>query len=82
MPYYPLDLMAEKGGVEVRQWLIEERKKQGFTQLEIAEMAGISRSYYTQIESQYINKGISVKTAKKLAKAMDLDWTIFFENHE
>lgn len=62
----------------MRIWLREERIKLGLTQQQIAEKVGISRSFYTQIETQFKNKGVSVKTAKKLGNAMNFEWTKFF----
>lgn len=62
---------------EPRTWLIEKR---GTTnQLEIALKAGIDRSFYSQIESGARNP--SVNTAKRIASALNFEWTLFF-NYE
>lgn len=42
----------------------------------VATEAGISRAYYTQIETGKRNP--TVDTAKKIAGALDIDWTLFF----
>ena len=40
----------EKGGHQMRRYLIMERERQGFTQQQLASAVGISRSHYAQIE--------------------------------
>lgn len=65
------------GVKEVRLWLKEKREIKGFTHEDVAEHAGISRSYYTLIESG--NKTPSVDVAKAIAHVLDFPWTIFFE---
>lgn len=56
-----------------RTWLIEKRGE--LTQEQVALLAGISRSAYSNIEN---GRGLSVKVAKKIAKALKFDWKIFF----
>lgn len=56
-----------------RTWLIEIRGER--TQEEVAQLAGISRSAYSNIEN---GRGLSVKLAKKIAGALGFDWNIFF----
>lgn len=62
----------------MRIWLKDYRRKNGLTQGETADLAGISRSYYTHIEKG--NKTPTVKVAKAIAKALDFNWTFFFED--
>ena len=58
-----------------RVWLM---KKRGLaTHQQVADHVGISRSYYTEIESG--KKNPSVVTAKKIALALRFRWTIFFD---
>lgn len=64
----------------MRIWLKEKRREMGLTQTDVAEMAGISRPFYTQIESQTKLKGLSIKTAKSVAKVLDFQWMEFFED--
>jgi len=59
-----------------RKWLIQIRGIR--TQEDIAKEAGISRSLYTQIEIGIRNP--SVSTAKTIAKVLNFNWVIFFEN--
>ncbi|GIM46996.1 putative HTH-type transcriptional regulator YqaF [Collibacillus ludicampi] len=59
-----------------RTWLTTARTERNLTHQELADMAGISRSYYTQIESGLRNP--SVEVAKKIADVLGFKWTIFF----
>lgn len=54
---------------------IRENKK--MTQQEVADKSEIERSYYTMIENG--NRKPSVEVAKRIAKTMNFNWTIFFE---
>lgn len=63
--------------IKARNWLQQIREKFGFTQEEVATRAGISRTTYASIEQGY--RKPSVATAKKIAKALQFKWTIFFE---
>jgi putative transcriptional regulator len=58
-----------------RTWLAGYRGSR--THQEIADEAGIDRSFYTQIESGIRNP--SVPTAKKIAKVLGFNWTLFFD---
>ncbi|OPY59345.1 MAG: helix-turn-helix protein [Pelotomaculum sp. PtaU1.Bin065] len=58
-----------------RDWLIKIRGD--YTHQQIADKAGVSRSYYTEIENG--DKNPSVETAKKIAGALGFEWTKFFE---
>jgi transcriptional regulator with XRE-family HTH domain len=64
--------MAEK-----RKWLVELRKKKGWTQKVCAEKAGISESYIEALELG--TRNAPVHTAKKVAAALGFDWQQFFE---
>jgi transcriptional regulator with XRE-family HTH domain len=46
------------------------RKKREMTQHELAEKLGVSRSYISQIETD--RRGISVRTAKKIARILEV----------
>lgn len=63
--------------MEPRAWLIDLRTSRGLTQEKAAQLAGIERSTYTKAENGH---PVSVKTAKKIARAFECDWTLFFEN--
>ncbi|WP_367888448.1 helix-turn-helix transcriptional regulator [Bacillus wiedmannii] len=62
----------------MRFWLLEKRKNKEKTQDYIAYKARISRSMYAMIESGERNP--SVPVAKNIAKAINFDWTLFFED--
>lgn len=61
----------------MRFWLLEKRKYKEKTQDYIAYKARISRSMYAMIESGERNP--SVPVAKNIAKVLNFDWTLFFE---
>lgn len=52
------------------QRIEELRKQKGLTQEELAEKAGLHRAYFWDIEN---GRNISIKTAYKIAKALDVD---------
>jgi len=62
---------------KMRLWLLEKRKYREKTQDYIAYKARISRSMYAMIESGERNP--SVPVAKNIAKVLNFDWTLFFE---
>ena len=64
--------------MEKSLWLKDIRLKLDLTQEQVAERAGISRTFYTEIETG--SKKPSNKTAKKIAQVLNFDWVIFFED--
>lgn len=62
----------------MRKWLKEIRDAKGLTQEQVAILSNISRSHYTHIEQG--TKTPSVDVAKRIAKQLGFEWTIFFEN--
>lgn len=62
----------------MRKWLYEIRRKKGMTQSQIADIAKIAQPSYHYIEVGAKNP--SVKTAKKIAKALGFSWTRFFDD--
>lgn len=58
-----------------RDWLIKKRNKLDISQQNVAGACSITRAYYTQIESGVRNP--SVVVAKRIAKYLNFDWTIF-----
>lgn len=60
-----------------RDWLKKIRLSKGLTQQDVAERSGIKRAYYTMIEQGKRNPSVSV--AKSIAKALEMEWTFFFE---
>lgn len=61
----------------MRYWLIELRKQNGLTQKQLAEMVGLSRSYYSEIELGTKTPG--GKAAKRIADLLGFDMELFFE---
>ena len=49
------------------------------TQEYVATLAEISRSYYVQLETGSGCKSIRPQTAKRIARVLKFDWTLFFE---
>lgn len=62
----------------MRRWLVDYRTQKGLTQEETATKCGISRQYYSFIESGARN--CPVKTAKKIAEVLGFPWTLFFND--
>mgnify|MGYP000046835071 FL=1 len=61
-----------------RKWLKELRQQKGFTQEDLAEIIGITRQHIGMIENG--NSNPSPKLAKKIAKALNFNWTKFYED--
>ncbi len=64
----------------MREWLKEIRKKKGLSQYQVARQAKLSQSYYAGIETGDRGHKLPVHTAKKIAKALDFNWTKFYED--
>nr|WP_054028115.1 helix-turn-helix transcriptional regulator [Bacillus sp. FJAT-28004] len=62
----------------MRRWLKLAREKANLTHEKIADDAGISRSYYTNIENG--SKTPSVEVAKSIANVLTIKWELFFED--
>lgn len=62
----------------VRTWLVELRKEAGYTQEGVAKEAGISRSYYAEIERGRMPSG---KSAYRIAKILGFSMERFFEEN-
>ena len=60
--------------------LKEQRKKLGLRQAQVASAAGIKQGYYTRVESG--KQKPSVKTAKAIARVLNIDWTDFYKERE
>lgn len=59
----------------MRYWLIELRREKGLTQKQVADLLGLSRAYYTQIETGQRNMTLAI--AKLLCIKMDIPWDVF-----
>ncbi|MFE4569988.1 helix-turn-helix transcriptional regulator [Paenibacillus chitinolyticus] len=60
----------------MRHWLVQFRKLSGLTQQEVADKAGISRSYYADIEQG--SKNASGRAAKLISDVLGFEMTLFF----
>jgi len=63
----------------MRKWLIELRKERGLSQYKLADLLGISRSYYSLIETGIRDPG--GRTAKKIADFLGFDMGLFYEEN-
>ncbi|WP_339231256.1 helix-turn-helix transcriptional regulator [Bacillus sp. FSL M8-0071] len=61
-----------------REWLKCHRLNKGLTQKDVADKAKIARTTYASIEQGERNAG--VQTAKSIAKVLDFNWTLFFDD--
>lgn len=57
------------------------RTQNGDTQEILAEKLNISRGFLSHLESQKVNKGISLDTLYYISKEYNVDITIFFEGY-
>lgn len=64
----------------MRKWLRTLRDETKMTQAQVAEVAGISRQYYSLIEEGERGNPLNVDTAKAIAVALGFDWTRFYEH--
>ena len=64
--------------LDLREWLLNYRKKAGLSQENIAKHSEISQQMYAAVETGARNP--SVETAKKIAEVLDFGWTRFFED--
>lgn len=64
----------------MRQWLKNIREKNGLTQNQVAEAAGMSRQFYSMIENGERGGKLPVQTSKKIADALGFDWTLFYQD--
>ena len=66
----------------MRPWLKSIRVDRGYTQNQVAEMVGISRCFYTQLESMHPRKGLRPKTAKSIGRVLGFDWSWFYQEEK
>mgnify|MGYP003948822671 CR=1 FL=1 len=64
--------------IATREWLLLLRNRYDLTQDQVAKLAGISRSYYSEIEVGVKSPG--GKTAKRIADVLDFNMALFFED--
>lgn len=66
----------------MREWLKELRKEAGYSTYKVAELSGVSQSYYASIETGSRGKPLNVDVAKKIAEALHFDWTKFYDDED
>ena len=57
-------------------------KKIGLTQEKLAEELNLSRSFISHIESQKVNKGVSLDTLFLISQKYNIDIRDFFQGYE
>lgn len=62
----------------MRTWLKQKRISRNLTQEQVAAKANIARTTYAMIEQN--QRDPSVNVAKKIAKTLDFEWSLFFED--
>ncbi|WP_413524053.1 helix-turn-helix transcriptional regulator [Carnobacterium divergens] len=62
----------------LKEWLKNKREESGYTQESLSIKLGIAKTTYASYEQGHRNP--SVYSAKKIAKELGFDWTIFFED--
>ena len=55
------------------------RRKKGLTQLQLAEMVGISRTHMSNIEAPNMNTPFSIITLFRIAQALDVQLCALFD---
>lgn len=64
----------------IRANIKKERERQGLTQQQLADKAGISMNYLAKIESEKMQRGFSITILGRLADALNIDIQDFFQN--
>ena len=65
----------------MNHWLKNAREEKNMSQEQVASVCGISRQYYSFIESGERGAKLPVPTAKKIASALGFDWQRFYETN-
>ena len=63
----------------MREWLVNIRKLKGFTQKEVADACGITRSCYAGYEQGV--RSPNGKKAKAIGEFLGFSWTLFYEEN-
>lgn len=62
----------------IRDTIKKYRKEKNLTQQDLADLAGISRQYVTDIENENRNKHITIAILGRIADAMNVNIELFF----
>ena len=63
----------------IRDNIKKYRKEKNLTQQDLADLAGISRQYVTDIENENRNKHITIAILGRIADAMNFNIELFFK---
>ena len=63
----------------IRDNIKKYRKEKKLTQQDLADLAGISRQYVTDIENENRNKHITIAILGRIADAMNVNIELFFK---
>lgn len=64
----------------VRKNIRKIRKEKNLTQQDLADLTGISREYICDIENEKRNKHITIAYLSRIADALEVDISIFFDD--
>lgn len=64
----------------MREWLKVRRKEKRMSMAQVATAAGISQSYYSDIENDRRRYQVPVKTARAIAEVLEVPWVRFYED--
>lgn len=62
------------------QWLYNARKAKGMSQCEVSNRVGIKQPSYCAIETGASKP--KPETAMRIAKVLDIDWTLFYQDND
>lgn len=62
----------------LKKWLKIKREELGYTQESFAKKVGIAKTTYSSYEQGHRNP--TVQTAKKMAKILNVSWTLFLKS--
>lgn len=63
----------------MRDWLVSIRKLKGFTQKEVADACGVTRTCYASYEQGV--RSPNGKRSKVIGEFLGFSWTLFFEEN-
>ncbi len=63
------------------KFIKEGREKKEMFQKEVAELSGITQSYYSMIENGSKERNVDLVLAMKICKALDLDLSEFIKRY-
>lgn len=68
--------MSKRPKIYATHNLVERRLQQGFTQEHVAELCGVTTSFYAQVERK--ERSLSAKLAKKIYKSLNSSFRFLF----